>query len=147
MVINSVDLFKQTNTNTFNVSTTGGGTTVDSKYWGKGIVEISLTNLSRSYPVVIKDFPYDFKILKCSLLTTEMTASAATFTVSLWHTSSNAANVICGMAMAASRGLTTHVLLNFNKTSVSKDKKLKLMLQGISGDLCAGTLRMIVKPI
>lgn len=146
MARNSADFLKQTKNDTFTVSVTGGNTVVTDQHWAQGIVRIGVSTLSHSYPVVIKDLPYDFRIVGCSFNTTAMTASAA-MVASLFNTATNATGFLCTMALTASRYNTVPTTLNFNKTNVSKTHTLKLVVSSISAELCAGILHLRVIPI
>lgn len=147
MARNSADFLKQTKNDTFTVSVTGGNTVVTDQHWAQGIVRIGVSTLSHSYPVVIKDLPYDFRIVGCSFNTTANTASA--FAVaSLFNTATNATGFLCTMEVSSvSRANTVPTTLNFNKTNVSKTHTLKLVVSSISAELCAGILHLRVIPI
>lgn len=146
MAINSVDHLYRTSNNTFTVSLTGGGTVVTRKYWGQGVLEVGVSTCSHSYPIVIKDFPYDFRIIDVALNTIAMTASAAP-AVSLFNSATNATGYICTLAATSSRFFSQPSTLNFNKTNVSKTHTLKISVSGVSSELFSGTLIIKTRPI
>ena len=144
MVINSVDFGKQVNNDVFTVSCPANQLCTN-KYWAQGIIQITVSTLSASYPIVIKDFPYDFKIISASFNT--MGFGKASHGVSLYHTATNATGLICEFTTLASRAFIDNTTLNFNKVNVSTTHSLKLKSYGASANKIAGVLTLDVRPI
>ena len=131
MAINSVDTFKNNNSNYVTVSNTVAGGLLRNVYWGNGLVEISVSVLSASYPIVLKNFPYDFKIINCTFQNGSF--GKAAHAVSLFHTSSLASRCVATFALTAASLLVQPTVLNFNKRNVSTYNKLLLKASGVSG--------------
>jgi len=145
MAVNSADFLKQTNNNNFTVSTVGGAVKVLSKYWGQGRMEIGISAFSVTSAQVIKDFPYDFRIIGAEFQTYSF--GKASHAVSLYHTATNATGFIGTFALTASRLLVVPTTLNFNKVNVSTTHKLYLNASGASSANLHGKLILYVRAI
>ena len=145
MAINSVDYLKQTENNCFSVSTTGGANIIRKKYWGNGFMELSVSVFNTTYPIVLKEFPYDFRIIEATFYNGSFGKTA--HAISLFHTTSLASRCIARFPLTSSRLCTLPTVLNFNKTSVSTNHKLLLHLSGASAVKFNGVLSLRIKPI
>ena len=145
MAINSVDTFKNNNSNYVTVSNTVAGGLLRNVYWGNGLVEISVSVLSASYPVVLKDFPYDFKIINCTFQNGSF--GKAAHAVSLFHNTSIASRIVAAFALTASRLNVQPTTLNHNLRTVSKTNKLLIQASGASALKLNGILTLTVIPV
>ena len=145
MALHGVETFKNNNSNYVTVSNTVAGGLLRNVYFANGLVEISVSVLSASYPIVIKNFPYDFRIINCTFQNGSF--GKAAHAVSLFHTSSLASRAVATFALTASRLLVQPTALNFNKRNVSTYNKLLLKASGASGLKINGVLQLKVIPI
>ena len=145
MALHGVETFKNNNSNYVTVSNTVAGGLLRNVYFANGLVEISVSVLSASYPIVIKNFPYDFRIINCTFQNGSF--GKAAHAVSLFHTSSLASRAVATFALTASRLLVQPSALNFNKRNVSTTNKLLLKASGASGLKVNGVLQLRVIPI
>ena len=145
MALHGVETFKNNNSGYVTVSTTVAGGLLRNVYFGNGLVEISVSVLSATYPVVIKNFPYDFRIINCTFQNGSF--GKASHAVSLFHTTSLASRAVVTFALTASRLLVQPTVMNFNRRNVSTTNKLLLKASGASALKLNGVLQLRIIPI
>ena len=154
MARNSADFLHQTNSNTFIVSRTGTEGIIDS-YWGGGHVQVTVSVFAAT-PTILKDFPYDFRIIEANFTTRSFGKAAHNISLFKGGTTisstpiSNcvAGNFIATFACTASRTRSvTNTTLNFNNVNISKNHRLYLMASGASYANMNGTLTLRVIPV
>lgn len=143
---NSVDFLKQHNSDSFNVSCPGGAKLLY-KNFNNGTIEVAVSAVSPTYPIIIDGFQKDFKIVACQFQTFGF--GKASHAVSLYNTSRGAAGFIATMVNTASRGTSIPTVLNFNKVNISAGvHKLKLTASGASwAAKVSGVLILKTRPI
>ena len=147
----SYQFFRNSNNNLFTVSGVSGYAHATDKYMADGVIVVNLSKLGKTEAnaVIIKDFPYKFKIIGASYNHFAV-ATLAGGSVEIYNgTTSNATQYVCAISAEASRSFHVPPTINFNKSTVDTTDQLQVIVEGVSSTSCAlmkGALTLYIVP-
>lgn len=153
MAKSSYSTFRNANNNLFTVSGPSGYAHQTDKYWTDGMIQVAVSRLSVTLAnaVIIKNFPYKFKIYDVTFANYAGSGTKAGAEIEIYNgTTSNATQYVCGVSCQVSRSFKRPALLNFNKTTVDKTDQLLVLtttMADASAALQTGLLTLWVRPV
>jgi len=135
----SYQFFRNSNNNLFTVSGVSGHAHSSDKYFADGVMVVNLSKMGKTEAnaIIIKDFPYKFKIIGASYNHFAV-ATLAGGSIEIYNgTTSNATQYVCAISAAASRDFAVPPTINFNKSTVDTTDTLQIIVEGVSSTSCA----------